>query len=82
MRKYKRTRQKRRVEQKEKEGRREGEGAMETCRIQNPDIPRASRVGAPGGTARRGRAGLGANRAVWPIKASSVYSPRGRRNVA
>ena len=26
-----------------------------TCRTQNPDIPRAGRVGAPGGAAGRGR---------------------------
>ena len=29
-----------------------------TCRIQNPDIPRAGRVGAPGGAAVRGRTRL------------------------
>ena len=35
-----------------------------TCRVQNPDIPRAGRVGAHGGVAGRGRAGLDANRTV------------------
>ena len=53
-----------------------------TCRIPNPDIPRAGRVGAPGGTAGRGRAGLGANRFVRPGNTSPVYPPRDRRNVA
>ena len=37
-----------------------------TCRIQNPDIPRAGRVGEPGGAAGRGRARLGANRTIRP----------------
>ena len=35
-----------------------------TCRLQNPDIPRAVRVGAHGGVAGRGRAGVNANRTV------------------
>ena len=35
------------------------------CRVQNPDIPRAG-VGAHGGAAGRGRAGLDANRNVRP----------------
>ena len=47
----------------------------QTCRIPNPDIPRVGRVGAPGGTAERGRAGLGANRLVRPRNTSPVYLP-------
>ena len=35
-----------------------------TCRVQNTDIPWAGRVGAHGGVAGRGRAGLSANRTV------------------
>ena len=34
---------------------------FETCRIQKPDMPRAGRIGAHGGVAGRGRAGLFAN---------------------
>ena len=34
------------------------------CRIQNPDIPRAGRVGAHGWAAGRGRAGREADRTV------------------
>ena len=41
---------------------------QETCRMQNPDIPRAGRGGAPGGAAGRSRARLGANRNVRPDK--------------
>ena len=44
------------------------EGREGTCRIQNPDIPRAGRVGVPGETAGRGRPGLDANRIVRSIK--------------
>ena len=39
-------------------------GTSNICRIRNPDIPRASLVGAHGGVAGRGRAGLDANRIV------------------
>ena len=47
-----------------------------TCRIQNPDIPRAGRVGALGGAAGQGRARLGANRIIRPVK--KVYrTPQG-----
>ena len=53
-----------------------------TCRIQNPDIPRAGRVGAPGGAAGRGRARLGANRIIRPGNKSPPFPPRHRRNVA
>ena len=53
-----------------------------TCRIQNPNIPWAGRFGAPGGTARRGRAGLGAHRTVRQGITSPAYPPRDRRNVA
>ena len=37
---------------------------FDTCLVQNPDIPQAGRVGAPGGVAGRDRAGLYANRTV------------------
>ena len=37
-----------------------------TCRAQNADTPRASRVGAHGGAAGRGRAGQDADRTVRP----------------
>ena len=53
-----------------------------TCRIQNPDIPRAGRVGAPGGAAGRGRAKLGANKIIRPGNKSPPHTPRHRRNVA
>ena len=52
------------------------------CRIQNPDIPRAGRVGAPGGAAGRGRARLRANRIIRPGNKSPPSPPRHRRNVA
>ena len=47
-----------------------------------PDIPRAGRVGAPGGAAVRGRAILGANRTIRPRIKSPPYPPRHRRNIA
>ena len=50
-----------------------------TCRTQNPDIPRAGRVGAPGGVAGRGRARLGANRTIRPGKKSTVPSKRSKK---
>ena len=53
-----------------------------TCRTQNPDIPQAGRVGAPGGAAGRGRARLGANRTIRPGNKGPPYPPRHRRNVA
>ena len=53
-----------------------------TCRFQNPDIPRAGKVGAPGGAARRGRARLGANRTIRPGNKSPPFPLRHRRNVA
>ena len=53
-----------------------------TCRIQNPDIPRAGRVGAHGGVAGRGRAGPDANRTVRPGDKLPAYSPKHRRQVA
>ena len=53
-----------------------------TCRIQNPDIPRAGRVGAPGGAAGRGQARLGANRTIRPGNKSPPIFPRDRRHVA
>ena len=37
-----------------------------SCRIQNPDILRAGRVGAPGGAAGKGQARLCANRIIRP----------------
>ena len=36
-----------------------------TCLVQNPDIPLAGRVGAHGGVAGRGQAGLYANKIVY-----------------
>ena len=53
-----------------------------TCRIQNPDIPRAGRVGAPGGATGRGRARLGADRTSRPGNKGPLYLPRHRLNVA
>ena len=47
---------------------------VNTCRVQNPDIPRADRVGAHGGAAERARAGLGANRTVRPENKALVPS--------
>ena len=51
---------------------------FQTCRVQNPDIPRAGRVGARGGAAGRGQAGLGANRTVRPGNKGPSYPPRKR----
>ena len=48
-----------------------------TCRIQNPDIPRAGRVGAPGGAAGRGQARLNANRIIRPGKKKVNRSRQG-----
>ena len=53
-----------------------------TCRIQNPDIPQAGRVGAPGGAPGRGWARFGAKRTIRPGNKSPWYAPRHRRNVA
>ena len=53
-----------------------------TCRIQNPDIARAGRVGARGGVAGRGRAGLDANRTVRLGDKPPSYPPKHRRHVA
>ena len=61
---------------------RAGGTSFSTRRAQNPDIPRAGRVGAPGGTAGRGRTGLGANRTVRPGDEGPSYPPRHRRHVA
>ena len=52
------------------------------CRVQNPNIPRAGRVGAHGEAAGRGRAGLGANRTVCPGDKRPSYLPRHRGHVA
>ena len=42
---------------------------LRTCHIQNPDIPRASRVAAPGGAAGRGRARLSVHKScAWEAK--------------
>ena len=57
-------------------------GLNRICRIQNPDIPRAGRVGAHGGVAGRGRAGLFANRTVRLGNNPSSHSPKHRRHVA
>ena len=53
-----------------------------TCQVQNPDIPRACRVGAHGGVAGRGRAGLHANRSVRLGDNPFSYFPKHRRHVA
>ena len=53
-----------------------------TCRIQNPDIPRAGRVGAPGRAAGRGRARLNANRIFQPGYKSPLFRPSHRKSVA
>ena len=54
----------------------------ETCRTKNPDIPRAGRVGAPGGAAARGRARLSANRTIRQGNKGPPYLPKHRRNDA
>ena len=53
-----------------------------TCRVQNPDIPRAGRVGTHGGVTGRGRAGLGANRIVRPGNKPPSHPPKHRRHVS
>ena len=53
-----------------------------TCRVQNPDVPRAGRVEAHGGVAGQGRAGLGANRNVRLGDKPSSYPPKNREHVA
>ena len=53
-----------------------------TCRIQNPYIPRAGQVCAPGGAAGRGRARWGANKTICPGNEGPAYPPRHRRNIA
>ena len=53
-----------------------------TGRVQNPDIPRAGRVGAHGGVAGRGRAGPDANRTVRPGDKRPPHPPKNRRHVA
>ena len=57
-------------------------GWDETYRVQNPDIPRTGRVGAHGGVAGRGWAGLGANRTVRLGDKRSSHTPKHRRHVA
>ena len=47
-----------------------------TCRVQNPDIPRAGRVGAHDGVAGRSRAGLFANRTVRLGNNPSPHPPK------
>ena len=46
------------------QGTKEGLSHGQTCRIQNPNIPRAGRVGVHSEVAGRGRSGLDANRRV------------------
>ena len=46
-----------------------------------PHKQRAGRVGAPGGTARRGRARLGELELFGQQETNSVYPPRNRKNV-
>ena len=53
-----------------------------TCRVQNPDMLRAGQVGAPGGAAGRGRAGLDANNTFRLWDKGPPYPPKHRRNVA
>ena len=52
-----------------------------TCRIQNPDIPRAGRVEAHGRAAGRGWAGLDADRTVRLGDKRLSYPPRHQRHV-
>ena len=52
------------------------------CRVDNLDIPRTGRVGAHGGAAARGRAGLVTDRTVRPGNKRPSYPPRHRRHVA
>ena len=54
------------------------------CRIQNPDKPRAGRVGAHGGVGQnwRGRAELNAYRIVRPGNKGPSYPPKHREHVA
>ena len=49
------------------------------CRIQNPNIPRAGLVGAPGGPAGRGRAALGANKIMSRKQSSLVPSEASKK---
>ena len=51
-------------------------GVTFTCRVQNPDIPRACRVEMHGGVAGRSRAGLFANRSVRLGNNPSSHSPQ------
>ena len=55
---------------------------LKTCLVQNPDIPQAGHVGAHGGVAGRGRAGLCANRTVRLGTNPFSFSPKHRRHVA
>ena len=55
---------------------------MKTKLAQDPDIPRAGRVGAHCGVAGRGRAGLGANIICSPRIQASLVFPEHRENVA
>ena len=53
-----------------------------TCRVQNPDLPQAGWVGAHGGVAGRGRAGLGTNITVRLRDEPPSYPPQHRRHIA
>ena len=53
-----------------------------TCRIQNSDIPRAGRVGAPGGAAGRGRARLRASIIIRPENKIPPFPPSHLINVS
>ena len=53
-----------------------------TCRIQNPDILQACRVGEPGRAAWPNRARLGANRTICSENKGPTYFPKDRRHVA
>ena len=55
---------------------------VETCRIPNPDIPQAGRVGARGGVAGRGRAGRDADRTVRLGDKRPSFPPRHRRHLS
>ena len=53
-----------------------------TCRVQNPNIPRAGRDGAHGGATGRGRSGLDADRTVRPGNKLPSFPPRRREHIA
>ena len=48
---------------------------MKNCRIQNPDIPRAGRVGARGGSVGPGRTGRGSDRTARLVNNCLSHPP-------